>query len=324
MTLVYAKIVFISRVLIEELCRVGVLRIIYDNSFVHFYELIILLMPKSFRVLVQYGCPQHLLSRLAGLIAECRWKWVKNCAIKLLINRHKVNVSEALLENLEDYPTFNSFFTRQLKLAVRPIAPGENCIISPVDGCISQIGHIKENSIFQAKKFYFNTTTLLGGSSELAELFENGYFATFYLAPKDYHRVHMPLAGTLRKTIYIPGKLFSVNYVTTQTIPNLFARNERLVCLFDTIAGPMVVILVGAMLVGSIQTVWPMPARSAKKRVTEEDYSYEIFLERSAELGCFKMGSTAIVLFAKDKINWLPTLKENGVVKMGQAVGEAK
>lgn len=274
-----------------------------------------------FNIFIQYCCPQHLLSRLTGILAECRWKWFKNWAIKRLIRKYQVNLSEALSENIADYPTFNSFFTRQLKPELRPIASGAMEIASPADGCISQIGQIQQQTILQAKGFSFTTTQLLGGAETLAYSFLNGHFATFYLAPRDYHRVHMPLAGTLRTTIYIPGQLFSVNQVTAQAVPNLFARNERLVCLFDTENGLMAVILVGAMLVGSIQTVWPMPKFTRK--IATQHYSNGLHLARGAELGHFRMGSTVIVLFGKDQICWLEALKENGVVKMGECIGSS-
>ncbi|EKD53672.1 MAG: hypothetical protein ACD_60C00162G0027 [uncultured bacterium] len=300
-----------------KLYKLAIFRIIAP-----FRGFIIILM----KIFIQYCCPQHILSRLAGRLAECRSVWFKNWAIKRLIRKYQVNVHEALLENIADYPTFNSFFIRQLKPALRPLAKEEEVITSPVDGYVSQIGRIKEQAIFQAKKFYFDTSTLLGGFEKLACLFTNGHFATFYLAPHNYHRVHMPLAGTLRKTIYIPGKLFSVNAETTQKVPQLFTRNERLVCLFDTAVGPMAMVLVGAMLVGHIETVWPMPPRS--KKIAVQDYLETIYLEKGAELGYFKMGSTVIVLFAKDQIEWenrlTETLTETSTVKMGEAIGKIR
>lgn len=279
-------------------------------------------MSTPLNIWIQYCVPQHTLSRLTGLLGECRWKWFKNWAIKRLIRKYHVNLSEAVSTNLDDYPNFNSFFTRHLKPELRPIAKDPNHLVSPADGCISQIGHIDKDRIFQAKNYHYSLTTLLGGSPELANFFNNGNFATIYLAPKDYHRVHMPFAGTLKETIYIPGQLFSVNQYTTSAVPNLFARNERLVCIFDTTAGPMAVILVGAMLVGNIQTVWPMPNPS--KKITTQHYQNGIHLERGAELGFFKMGSTVIVLFAKDKMEWLATLQANNTVQMGQSLGETR
>jgi len=277
-------------------------------------------MSKPLNVLVQYCCPQRTLTHFVGWLAACRWKWFKNWAIKRLIRKYQVNLSEAASENLDDYPNFNSFFTRQLKAGLRPVAAGINKLSSPADGCISQIGKINKNSILQAKNFNYTIASLLGGAETTAQLFENGTFATIYLAPKDYHRVHMPITGKLRETTFIPGQLFSVNQVTAHSVPNLFSRNERLVCLFDTIIGPVAVILVGAMLVSSIETVWPM--QHPKHKMTTESYSDGIVLERGAELGLFKMGSTVIVLFPADKMVWLDALQENSLVKVGEEIGQ--
>jgi len=276
-------------------------------------------MAKPLYVLIQYLCPHHTLNRLVGLLGECRFTWFKNWAINRLIRKYHVNLNEALSSNLDDYPTFNSFFSRQLKPELRPIAQGENIISSPVDGCVSQIGLIKETTLIQAKQFNYTTTALLGGTEKLAKKFENGSFATIYLAPKDYHRVHMPLTGTLLETTYIPGKLFSVNQVTAKNIPNLFARNERLVCLFDTELGQMAVILVGAMLVGRIETVWPLT--HPKNRITTEKYLNGLTIQRGSELGLFKMGSTVITLFQKGKVKWDLSLGENSRLKMGEKIG---
>ncbi len=279
-------------------------------------------MSKPFKVLVQYCCPQHAITKVVGWIAECRFKWFKNWAIKRLIRKYHVNIAEALSDNLDDYPHFNSFFTRRLKPELRPISAGIHDIASPADGCVSQIGDIRDDTILQAKGFNYSATTLLGGSEELARNFLGGKFATIYLAPKDYHRVHMPLTGKLRETTYIPGDLFSVNKITAETVPNLFARNERLVSIFDTDAGPMAVILVGAMLVGHIETVWPI--QHSRKKITTERYSTEIELQRGAELGLFKMGSTVIVLFGKDQIEWNSRIQADSLIKVGELIGEHK
>lgn len=277
-------------------------------------------MKNKLKILLQYLAPQRFLSWLSGALCECQWRWWKNWQINFLIKRYGADLKSAKLERLEDYPTFNSFFTRLLKPELRPIVQGPNQLACPVDGCVSQIGEIQNDLLFQAKGFYFNLTTLLGGSELLARKFFGGQFATLYLAPKDYHRVHMPIRGTLRETIYIPGKLFSVNQLTTQSIPRLFSRNERLVCLFDTAAGPMAVILVGAMLVGSIQTSWSTGS-IVSSTVKSTLYPEPIELERGAELGYFKMGSTVIVLFSKDKAQWSEKLKANSRVLMGQLLG---
>lgn len=276
-------------------------------------------MSKSFSVLVQYCCPQRKLTRFVGWLAECRWKWFKNWAIRRLIRKYHVNVSEALSDNLNDYPTFNSFFTRQLKPELRPLAPGTHTLSSPADGCVSQVGRIRADLILQAKQFDYTTVSLLGGAETLAQSFEDGSFLTIYLAPKDYHRVHIPITGKLMETTYIPGKLFSVNPMTVEAVPNLFARNERLVCIFDTAIGPVAVILIGAMLVGNIQTVWPM--NHPRHEITRECYADGPVLERGDELGLFKMGSTVIVLLPKDKASFAATLRENAVVRVGEEIG---
>lgn len=277
-------------------------------------------MAKPLYVTAQYCCPQRKITQFVGWLAECRWKWFKNWAIRRLIRKYHVNLSEALSENLDDYPNFNSFFTRQLKPGVRPIASGDAILTSPADGCISQIGQIHSDVILQAKNFNYTTASLLGGAQTLAQSFEDGHFVTIYLAPKDYHRVHMPITGTLLSTTYIPGKLFSVNPLTAQTVPNLFARNERLVCVFETAIGPVAIILVGAMLVGNIQTVWPM--KHPRSEITTERYPDRPVLEKGEELGLFKMGSTVILLLPKDSVKWLKSLQENIAVKVGEEMGQ--
>jgi phosphatidylserine decarboxylase len=276
-------------------------------------------MQTPLKVLIQYIAPQHLLTRMVRCLADCRWKWFKTWSIKRLIRVHHVDPSEALIEDLGAYPTFNSFFTRHLKPALRPIAHGANQIVSPADGSISQLGKIDADTILQAKNFNYSATTLLGGSEVIARSFYNGSFATIYLAPRNYHRVHMPFSGKLRQTIYIPGQLFSVNQLTAKTVPHLFTRNERLVCIFDTSMGPMAVVLVGAMLVGQIETVWPCDLQT--KKISIKNYPESPTLEAGAELGHFKMGSTVIVLFAKNQMEWASQLQETVEVKMGQSIG---
>ncbi len=278
-------------------------------------------MTKPLKTLIQYCCPQHTLTRFIGWLAECRWQWFKNWAIKRLIRKYHVNLSEAASENLADYPNFNSFFTRQLKPAVRPIVEAPDLLACPADGSISQIGRIEKNTILQAKNFNYSTLSLLGGSAALASQFEDGNFATIYLAPKDYHRVHMPITGKLIQTIYVPGQLFSVNTLTAETVPNLFARNERLICLFQTAVGTVAIILVGAMLVSGIQTVWSPSLYLKSDKIVMEHYDAEgMTLERGAELGLFRMGSTVILLFPKNAIAWRKSLQENVVVKFGEEI----
>jgi phosphatidylserine decarboxylase len=275
-----------------------------------------------FKVLLQYLVPQHLLTAFAGWMSNCRWHWLKTWEITYFINRYAPDLTEAVSSNIEDYPTFNSFFTRYLKPEARPIAKDADAIACPADGGISQLGAIKDDALFQAKGFDFRLKELLGGNEEHARAFVNGSFATIYLAPKDYHRVHMPVAGTLRETIFIPGDLFSVNQNTVSQVPNLFARNERLVCLFDTALGPVAVILVGAMLVGSIKTVMNTDTSSRKINVENFSGTRAITLEKGAELGHFEMGSTAIILFPSGKITWNTELHENSSVRMGTVIAK--
>ncbi len=282
----------------------------------------IIMTRHNLNILIQYLLPQHALSRLAGWLSNRRWLWFKNWQINFFIKRYNVDINAALLPTVEDYPTFNSFFTRKLKPNLRPLPAETNAIISPADGCISQLGNINHDQLFQAKGFHFTSHALLG-STEHAEQFQDGSFITIYLSPKDYHRVHMPFTGKLRETIYIPGKLFSVNQQTVRTVPQLFSRNERLVCLFDTDFGPMAIILVGAMLVGSINTAWDSQSPQSKK-IVRKTYSQSsaIILNRGDELGYFKMGSTVIALFPKKKIHWAPNLGENSLLQMGEFLGK--
>ena len=202
-------------------------------------------MSKLF-VLVQYLLPQHLLSRVTGRFATGRFG--KNLVIRWFIRRYGVDLSEAELDAPQAYDSFNAFFTRELKPGLRPLAGGRETLVSPVDGTISQLGQVSDDRVFQAKGQSFSLTELLGGDAERAKPFEGGEFATIYLAPHDYHRIHMPLAGKLQEMAYVPGRLFSVNPVTAEAVPRLFARNERVVAIFDTDAGPMAMVLVGAMI----------------------------------------------------------------------------
>jgi phosphatidylserine decarboxylase len=280
---------------------------------------------KQLGTLLQYITPQHALSWFAGWLSTRRWHWLKSWEIRYFINRYNVDLSAALESNPEVYPDFNSFFTRYLKPDLRPIVAAADAIACPADGCVSQMGPIETDRLLQAKGFYFTLSALLGGSDALAHEFQDGQFSTIYLSPKDYHRVHMPFTGTLRETVFIPGDLFSVNQQTAREVPNLFARNERLVCIFDTDIGPMAVILVGAMLVGSMATVWEKNSPTGKT-ITRKAYpqsgSDRIRLERGAELGYFKMGSTVITLFSKEKITWAPELTCNSTTQMGQLLAK--
>ncbi len=272
-------------------------------------------------ILLQHALPQHLLSRLVGKLADCRINWVKSTFISWFAKRYNVNMSEAVQESLNAYPDFNSFFTREIKLDRRPLADSD--VISPADGAISQLGPIDHGRIFQAKGRGYALTTLLGGYNDLAEQFIDGQFATVYLSPKDYHRVHMPVTGTLRDTIYVPGDLYSVNQTTAEGVENLFARNERLVAIFDTEYGPMAMILVGAMIVAGIETVWAGQVAPQQRKTWRIQHSPEpqepITLEKGAEMGRFKLGSTVILLFGKDVIEWQENLQAGTPVNLGHA-----
>jgi phosphatidylserine decarboxylase len=281
-------------------------------------------MFKKLKVLAQYLLPQFFLSRCFGALAAIQQVKIKNWMIHRFIRRYQIDMQEALLEQAEDYACFKLFFIRQLKAACRPIDASHAAIVSPADGSLAACGDIEEGQLLQAKNLYFSLDSLLAKHQALSTAFAGGTFATIYLAPHNYHRVHMPLAGKLLQTIYIPGKLFSVNRMTSSLIPNLYGRNERLICIFETAdAGLMAVILVGALLVGSIHTVWqPKAIRAATMQ--NQDFSTQsppIFLEKGAELGYFTMGSTVIVLFQADKIRWSPTLKSHTLLQMGEAIG---
>lgn len=275
-------------------------------------------MPSLF-IIFQYLAPQHIFSRIVGKVAESRlWKkpfigWFKE--------RYKVDMSEALEEDPFSYENFNAFFTRQLKPGARPIASDLGGIVSPADGAISQVGPIAEQQLLQAKGRTYSVQSLLACDEESAAKFTDGSFVTVYLSPRDYHRVHMPIGGKLRKTTYVPGKLFSVNQKTAESVPNLFARNERLVCHFDTEVGPMALVLVGAMIVAGIETVWggAVAPNSSKKRIDCDSFA-GIDLEIGEEMGRFKLGSTAIVLFQKGAIDFCPTLKAGNKISMGEKI----
>jgi|SRR5699024_6077696 len=272
----------------------------------------------------QYLLPQHGLSRLIGYLARCETPWLKNWLIKTFQRRFDISLNEAMIEKPEGFPSFNAFFTRALKEGARPIDTTANGIASPADGIISQCGPIDGSRLLQAKGTTFTVRELVGGDATLAQEFAGGNFATVYLSPKDYHRVHMPITGTLRKMIYVPGRLFSVNNATAAQVPNLFARNERAVCVFDTAHGPMAVVLVGAMVVAAIETVFAGQITPLAKKVQCADYTQQpITLEKGAELGRFLLGSTVIMLFAEQQAAWLPTLNAGSAVRMGELIGHS-
>ena len=273
--------------------------------------------------LAQHLTPQKTLSRLIGRLAECENTWVKDTFIQNFIKKYQVDMNEAIDPNPQSYKNFNAFFTRAIKPELRPIASDEKAIACPADGAISQLGDIEYGTLMQAKGHTYSLTSLLGGDAELSNSFIGGKFATVYLSPKDYHRVHMPIDGKLTKMIHIPGKLFSVNKVTAEQIPNVFARNERTVCIFETAVGPMAVILVGAMIVASIETVWAGQVTPFNKNVVTWDYDKlnQVELKKGEEMGRFKLGSTAIVLFGADANNWEEHLEATTPTRMGMPFG---
>ena len=276
------------------------------------------------QTLFQPLLPQHCLSRFAGWMARCKQPWLKNRLIKNFIRNYQVDMRLAVKESPNDYSHFNDFFTRALKPEKRPIAPGAGAIVSPVDGTVSQLGDIHEGQLIQAKKVNYSLSALLGGSNELASQFQQGKFATFYLSPKDYHRVHSPCEASLREMIYVPGRLFSVNKQTSNQLPQLFVRNERVITLFTTPAGPMAVVLVGAMLVASMSTVWEgVITPSHSRQIRHWHYTENaISLTKGGELGRFQLGSTVIVLFSAKQMRWSDQLKLDKKVQFGECIGE--
>jgi len=272
-------------------------------------------------VLPQYLLPKGALTNFAGRVAGAKGGAMTTRLIRWFVGRYNVNMDEALDPDISHYTSFNDFFTRALRPGVRPIAEAD--YVCPVDGRISQFGTIDKDQIFQAKGHNFSTTALVGGDAALAAQFEHGSFANLYLSPRDYHRIHMPCDGRLTRMIYVPGELFSVNPTTARGIPGLFARNERVVCVFDTANGPFVMTLVGATIVGSMATVWHgvvNPPRSGQVR----DWSYandNVVLKKGEELGRFLLGSTVVMLFPKDTLQFNPAWQPAGPVQLGEVMG---
>lgn len=277
----------------------------------------------TFAVLPQYLLPKRWLTRLAGRAAGARLGDLTHAAIRRFVARYGVDMSEAADPRIESYASFNDFFTRALKPGARPLAAAD--YLCPVDGAISQFGAIERDQIFQAKGHAYSTTALLGGDARLAAEFEHGQFATLYLSPRDYHRIHMPCAGRLRTMVHVPGDLFSVNPVTARGVPGLFARNERVVCAFDTARGPLALVLVGATIVGSMATAWhgvvnpPRPGQIRRWRYDDQ----AIELERGQEMGRFLLGSTVVLLWPHGTLRFAPDWAPGGAVRMGQALGKA-
>lgn len=271
-------------------------------------------------VLAQYVLPKQLLTSAAGKFASAEAGALTTRVIRWFVGQYGVNMSEAAEPDITKYPTFNAFFTRALRNGVRPLAGTD--LICPVDGAISQFGAIEGDQIFQAKGHSYSTRALVGGDAALASAFENGSFATIYLSPKDYHRIHMPCAGTLRRMIHVPGDLFSVNPVTARGVPALFARNERVVCVFDGARGPFVMVLVGATIVGSMATTWHgvvNPPRPGAIRTW--DYAQgDVSLQQGDEMGRFLLGSTVVLLFPAPTPTFSDRWKPERAVRMGEAM----
>jgi phosphatidylserine decarboxylase len=268
----------------------------------------------------QYVLPQHGLSRLVLAATRVRARWFKNLLIRGFLKLYPIEMSEAAESDPYRYGSFNEFFTRALKDGARPIVAAADAIACPVDGVVSEAGMIEDGRLLQAKGRRYGLTELLA-AQPWAGHFEGGSFATIYLAPFNYHRVHMPLRGTLRETVYVPGRLFSVNAVTARHVPDLFARNERVLTLFDSPAGRFAVVLVGALNVGSMATVWAGDVTPGARRVVTQIPGAPLTLEKGAELGRFNMGSTVILLFERNRALWMSRVGAGCVVQLGQPLG---
>jgi phosphatidylserine decarboxylase len=274
-------------------------------------------------VIPQYLLPKLALTRFAGSVANAQAGEKTTSIIRWFVGRYQVNMEEAANSDITSYRSFNEFFTRPLKAGVRPLANAS--YVCPVDGAISQFGHIHADQIFQAKGHQYSTTALVGGDAQLAAQFQDGEFATIYLSPRDYHRIHMPCAARLLQMIYVPGDLFSVNPTTARGVPGLFARNERVVCVFESEKGPFVLTLVGATIVGSMATVWhgivnpPRPGQIKVWNYQDQD----IRLAKGEEMGRFLLGSTVVLLFPKDTLNFNPNWQAAASVRLGEAMAQA-
>ena len=275
-------------------------------------------------VLIQRLLPQRLMGRLVYRLARCRWRWVSRPLIRWFAHRHAVDLREAEYDHLESYASLNEFFTRRLKPGARPITGGERTLISPVDGFLTQFGSADGGEMIQAKGLSYRLEALLGEPAERVAALMSGACATLYLAPHQYHRVHLPLAGVLRRTRYIPGKRYSVNARTAAVVPGLFCRNERVVCWFETAAGPMAVVLVGALNVSSIGTAWLGEIASGSGRVWEaaepSGRGSSRGFGRGEEIGRFNLGSTVVMVLPPEQVEWRLELKPGQAVRMGQAL----
>jgi len=275
-------------------------------------------------VLPQYLLPKGALTNFAGRVAGAKGGAMTTRLIRWFVGKYDVNMDEAANSDIASYHSFNEFFTRALKEGARPLADAD--FVCPVDGRISQFGAIEDDQIFQAKGHSFSTTALVGGDRALADQFRHGAFANLYLSPRDYHRIHMPCDGKLTRMIYVPGELFSVNPTTARGVPGLFARNERVVCVFDTASGPFVMTLVGATIVGSMATVWHGVV-NPPRQPTLCEWTYadrDIVLKKGEELGRFLLGSTVVMLFPKDTLQFNPAWQPAGAVRLGEMMANLK
>jgi len=280
-------------------------------------------MLNHIKAMIQYLLPKQLLTAIFGWLASKQLAIVTTLMIKGFIKLYRINMNEAKYQQAQEYTTFNDFFARELEDDARPIDESEKSIVMPADGVISQFGTIQDNVMLQAKGHIYSLESLVACNPDMIKFFKNGSYITTYLAPNNYHRFHMPCDATLKEMIYVPGSLFSVNKATTENIPNIFARNERVICLFETEFGPVAQILVGATIVGSIETKWhgiiTPPRDGVMKRWT---YQNELKLAKGEDMGCFKLGSTVITLFASNSIAFIPELKEGSVARVGQKMAE--
>jgi phosphatidylserine decarboxylase len=274
------------------------------------------------KVLSQYVLPKQALTRLAGRVASRERGQTTTGLIRWFVDKYGVDMSEAAEPDIRKYLSFNDFFTRALKPGARPLAQAD--LVCPVDGAISQFGSIDDGQIFQAKGHSYSSAALVGGDVALAERFRHGHFATLYLSPRDYHRIHMPCDGQLQRMIYVPGDLFSVNPATARGVPGLFARNERLVCVFERGGEPWVLVLVGATIVGSMATVWHgVVHRSRPGGVREWDYrDQSLRLTQGQEMGRFLLGSTVVMLFPQGPLQFNPSWQPGGAIRLGEVMAQ--
>jgi phosphatidylserine decarboxylase len=279
--------------------------------------------PLADRVFIglQHLLPQHLLSRLVRGVTRSRIGILRTALIRAFLRGYPVDLSEAVHSDPADYPSFNDFFTRRLRPGARPPDPDPHAVLCPVDGCVSQAGALDGDLLVQAKGIRYQAGALLGGGASEVAPFAGGSFATLYLAPHNYHRVHMPLAGTLLRARFVPGDLYSVNAATAAGVPGLFTRNERIACLFDTAAGPMALVLVGALFVGSMSLSWCGEVRAPGRAVHELPVRDPIIaLDRGAEFGCFNMGSTVVLMFPPGGPSLVEGLRPGRAVRVGERI----